>query len=129
MAKNFIRRLSQILIPLLMPLFILMGVVIIVFRPWYISFQYNQSSFPADPYGMTKEERLSYGTDSLRYITNGSLNDTFLSSMKWPDGTLFYNDREVSHMKDVKNVFQKCRSIWFGILALFIIFMKELSRI
>ncbi len=111
-----------------LPFILLMGVVLIIFEPWYLSFEYQNKNFPADPYGFTISERLNYGIISLNYVFKG-LPDNTLADLKKADGSALYNERELSHMKDVKNVFQNAKKVW-KILLLFdaVLFVLALLR-
>jgi integral membrane protein (TIGR01906 family) len=107
------------LIALLLPVVIVLSVVRLVINPWYLVFEYHTPGFPADPYGFTLEDRLKYGTLAVDYLIN-SADISFLGDLRFPPGqeapqpscqymtdcTHLYNERELEHMLDVKNVVQ-----------------------
>jgi integral membrane protein (TIGR01906 family) len=107
------------LIALLLPVVIVLSVVRLVINPWYLVFEYHTPGFPADSYGFTLEDRLKYGTLAVDYLIN-SADISFLGDLRFPPGleapqpscqymtdcTHLYNDRELEHMLDVKNVVQ-----------------------
>ena len=110
----------HICVALSVPFIILMFSVLILFQPWFLTFEYQKDSFPADPYGFTQEERLDYGIKSIRYITQNEPVE-FLSEIHYlNDSARIYTEREVSHMQDVQHVFQIAKTI-FGILVLLIV--------
>jgi integral membrane protein (TIGR01906 family) len=107
------------LIALLLPVVIVLSVVRLLINPWYLVFEYHTPGFPADPYGFTLEDRLKYGTLAVDYLIN-SADISFLGDLRFPPGqeapqpscqymtdcTHLYNERELEHMLDVKNVVQ-----------------------
>jgi integral membrane protein (TIGR01906 family) len=72
--------------------------------------------FPPDPYGFTKEDRLRWAPFALDYLTNHS-DISYLGDLKFDDGTALYNERELSHMDDVKLVTQGALRVWYISLA------------
>ena len=109
------------IVTLILPFVILMNGVLLVFTENFLTYEYKTPDFPEDPYGFTLEERIEDGTKSLNYITNvlNRLPDSYLADLTMKDGTKLYNEREVSHMEDVKAVFQGCR----GVMAMMIVFI------
>jgi integral membrane protein (TIGR01906 family) len=69
----------------------------------YLRWEYNRSGFPPDPYGFTTQDRLSYAPLALDYLFNDAGID-FLADQTLPGGSPLYNQRELSHMQDVKAV-------------------------
>jgi integral membrane protein (TIGR01906 family) len=69
----------------------------------YLRWEYNKPGFPDDPYGFTREDRLQYAPLALAYLFNNA-GVEFLGDQTFPDGSPLYNDRELSHMHDVKVV-------------------------
>lgn len=102
-----------------LPFVFLMNAVILFFTPPFLKMEYEKADFPPDPYGMTLEEREKYGSDSLLYITK-NYDDSFMEEMTFPDETPFYNEREVSHMRDVRILFQKARAALGVIMILYV---------
>lgn len=104
-------------IAFILPVAIVLSVVWFVIHPWYPEFEYHTPRFPADPYGFTLQDRLTYSKLAVKYLTN-SAGIAFLGDLRFPAGqqapaptcremtdcTHLYNDRELEHMLDVKNV-------------------------
>ncbi|MFC1959392.1 TIGR01906 family membrane protein [Chloroflexota bacterium] len=80
----------------------LMGIRLVATET-FLHLEYNRSNFPADFFGFTEEERLTYAPFALQYMSNDQGID-FLGDLEFPDGSAMYNDRELHHMVDVKNV-------------------------
>jgi integral membrane protein (TIGR01906 family) len=112
------------LIAFILPVVIVLSVVRLVINPWYLVFEYHTPGFPADPYGFTLQDRLQYGRLAADYLIN-SAGISFLGDLRFPPGqqtpppscqymvdcTHLYNDRELEHMLDVKNVVQRAMQV------------------
>ncbi|MBR6089998.1 MAG: TIGR01906 family membrane protein [Anaerolineaceae bacterium] len=104
----------------ILPFVLLMNAILLVFTPSYLVHEYRSADFPEDPYGFTLEERIEYGTESVRYITDRNYADDHLSTLQMKDGTPLYNERETSHMYDVRVVFRTARFV-MSLMIVFII--------
>jgi integral membrane protein (TIGR01906 family) len=83
--------------------------------------------FPVDEYGMTQQERLQWAPFAVTYLTN-SADISYLGDLKFDDGTPLYNERELSHMADVKGVVLGALGVWtisLIILALLAIYANR----
>lgn len=100
-----------------MPFVYLIGVILFVFQPWFIAFEYQRASFPPDPYGFTNAERFEYGSRSIRYIT--AIPESSLAEITGPNGSPIYQESELAHMADVRRVFQGAR--WAFLLMIAVI--------
>ncbi len=67
--------------------------------------EYRLPGFPADTYGFNLQDRLKYAQLSIDYLLNDA-PVSFLGDLKFPDGSPLFNERELSHMHDVKGVVQ-----------------------
>jgi integral membrane protein (TIGR01906 family) len=114
---NVLYKIMSWLVALVLPVLIILSVVRLVINPWYLVFEYHTPGFPADPYGFTLQDRLTYGKLAVDYLVN-SADISFLGDLRFHAGqqapqttcqemtdcTHLYNDRELQHMLDVKNV-------------------------
>ena len=73
--------------------------------------EYRIPGFPPDTYGFTLQDRLHWGSLSIDYLVNNA-DISFLGKLTFPDGSALFNERELSHMHDVKNVVQAV--LWIG---------------
>lgn len=89
----------------------------VLLTPLFLQVEYNMPYFPADEYGFTKEDRLKWAPYALNYLTN-SEGIHYLSDLQFDDGKPLYNERELSHMDDVKQVTQGALRVWYVALAL-----------
>jgi integral membrane protein (TIGR01906 family) len=76
--------------------------------------EYRVPGFPGDQYGFTLQDRLKWSEISIDYLVNNA-DISFLGNLTFPDGTPLFNERELSHMHDVKNVVKPVLWIGFGI--------------
>ena len=114
--KYFYKVLSWV-IALIIPIVIVLFAVRLVINPWYLEFEYRTPGFPDDPYGFNLQDRLNYGKVAVDYLVNSG-DVSFLGDLRFPPGeqapeascqfvkdcTYLYNERELEHMLDVKNV-------------------------
>ena len=113
-------RLLAWLVTLLMPVAIVLVTVRLFLSPLFLPFEYNRPGFPADPYGFTTQERMHWARLTLDYMYN-SADISFLEDLHFEDGTPIYNERELSHMVDVKLVFQGALTVLWVSLAVLLL--------
>lgn len=89
----------------------------ILLTPLYYTIEYNMPYFPPDEYGFTKEDRLKWAKPSVEYLVN-SADISYLGNLQFEDGKPIYNERELSHMEDVKGVVQGVLRVWYVTLAI-----------
>ncbi len=108
------------IISLITPFLLLMAAIQILFNPWFLSLEYNRPSFPPDDYGFSTAERQKFGNLSLEYMRNRE-GIEWLGAIQMADGTPLYNERELSHMLDVKILLQQAGAVWMVCLGLVVI--------
>lgn len=92
-------------ITIIYPVLLTLIAVRVVMTPLFVQIEYHRPGFPADPYGFTLEDRLTYAPYAVDYLINGA-GIEYLGDLQFPDGTALYNQRELRHMMDVKIVTQ-----------------------
>jgi integral membrane protein (TIGR01906 family) len=117
---KFLILLAKILVIILVPIFFLMTSIRILITPIYPQVEYRMPGFPADPFGFSAQERLAFAKTSVAYLLN-SEPISFLGNLKMADGSPLYNDRELSHMLDVKNLVQAMIKAWYFILFILLL--------
>ena len=106
----------SILVTLLIPL-VLIGLGLrLLLTTGFLKIEYNMPYFPPDPYGFTKDDRLKWAPFALDYLVNDA-DISYLGDLKFDDGTPLYNERELSHMADVKRVTKGALNVWFVALV------------
>jgi integral membrane protein (TIGR01906 family) len=117
---NKITPLFSWFVTLLVPLALLMLGVRLLMTPLFLEVEYRMPEFPEDSYGFKLEDRLKWSKLSVEYLLNAE-DVNFLGDLQFDDGQPIYNERELSHMLDVKNVVQMLLKIWYADLALLIL--------
>jgi integral membrane protein (TIGR01906 family) len=124
----------RIFVTLMLPLLlVLLNAGLLTMTPVFIRWEYQRPSLPADPFGFTTEDRLEYGPRGLAYLFNDE-GPEFLGDLRFEDGSPVFNERELSHMLDVKLVTQKIMRFGIGLLiaysiALFLLAADPSARI
>ena len=113
---------ASFLLTLVVPYILLMFGIRALFTPVFLQFEYNRPGFPPDVYGFTTADRLKYGGISLDYLFKSS-DPQFLAGVNLSDGTPLYNERELSHMRDVKILLQKTLTLLWVFLSLAALFL------
>lgn len=117
------------IVSILVPIALVLSAVRLLITPAYVRFEYAMPGFPEDRYGFTLEDRLRWSRPSVEYLTNDE-GISFLAELRFDEGetvpmpsceymedcTLIYNERELSHMVDVKNVVGVAMRIWVASL-------------
>jgi integral membrane protein (TIGR01906 family) len=137
--SNSPRRGLSWLVTFLIPLILIMAAVRLVLSPWFLEFEYRMPGFPQDPHGFylppeldawNTEERIYLADIARQYLLNEE-DISFLADLRFPEGqhapplscqfmddcTRLYNDRELEHMVDVKNVTQSALRVWYFSIA------------
>ena len=107
----------SILTTLLIPLALLGLGLRLLLTNAFLKIEYNMPYFPPDQYGFTEEDRLKWAPYALEYLVN-SADISYLGDLKFDDGTLLYNERELSHMDDVKRVTTGALNVWYATLLI-----------
>jgi len=108
------------LVSLLVPLALIGTALRILLSPIFFNVEYRMPYFPADEYGMTQQERLQWAPYAVKYLVNRS-DISYLGDLKFEDRTPLYNERELSHMEDVKNVVIGALRVWYISLAILLL--------
>ena len=105
------------LVALAIPLALIGLAIRVMLSPLYYTIEYNMPYFPPDNYGFTKADRMKWAPYAVNYLTN-SADISYLGDLKFDDGTPLYNERELSHMDDVKRVTMGALNAWYVSLVL-----------
>lgn len=118
--KTTLPAILSYLVSLLVPIALIGTALRILLSPIFINIEYRMPYFPADFYGFTQQERLRWAPFALKYLVNNS-DVSYLGDLKFDDGVPLYNERELSHMADVKNVVRGALNAWIISLAILIL--------
>lgn len=102
-AKPVAPRVMQVLLALFFPLILLILAVRAVTSPLFLWVEYNRPGFPGDGYGFSTDDRMTYGSYAVDYLSNWA-GPRYLGDLVHRGGDKLFKDGEVSHMADVKLV-------------------------
>jgi integral membrane protein (TIGR01906 family) len=102
-AKPAGPRLMQVLLALFFPVILLVLAVRAVASPLFLWVEYNRPGFPGDGYGFSTDDRMTYGSYAVDYLSNWA-GPRYLGDLVNRGGDRLFKDGEVSHMADVKAV-------------------------
>ena len=105
------------LVAILVPLALIGLGLRLLLSPVFLKIEYNMPYFPPDDYGFTQADRLKWAPYALDYLVN-SADISYLGDLKFEDGKPLYNERELSHMDDVKRVTKGALNAWYVSLVL-----------
>lgn len=104
----------------LVPILVIMTAIRLLITPLYPQIEYQLPNFPKDEFGFTTEDRLHFSRYAIDYLINDSSIE-YLGDLTFKDGTRLFNERELSHMNDVKVVVQGMIRTWIAILGFLIL--------
>jgi integral membrane protein (TIGR01906 family) len=127
------------IVTVLIPIVLVMASVRVVLSSWFLEFEYRTPAFPQDPHGFylppeldnwNTEDRIHLAEIARQYLLNDA-DISFLADLRFPEGqqapplscqfmddcTRLYNDRELQHMIDVKEVTQGALRFWYFSIA------------
>ncbi|MFP3461255.1 TIGR01906 family membrane protein [Arthrobacter globiformis] len=103
-AKPVLPRFLQVLLAIFYPVILLVLAVRAVTSPLFLWAEYHRPGFPGDGYGFNADDRMTYGSYAVDYLSNWS-GPRYLGELVNRSGEKLFKDGEVSHMADVKLVF------------------------
>ena len=115
--KNVFSEILAWLVALVVPVALIGLAVRVVLIPIFVQVEYHVPGFPPDNYGFTTQDRIHWATYAWDYLVNSS-DISYLGNLKFADGKPLYNERELSHMQDVKRVVQGTFRAWYISLAI-----------
>lgn len=115
MTRSGPARVLHIVTQVLTPAAIFLTALRLLLTPTFVRAAYRMPGFPEDPYGLTREDRLHWSGLSLEYLLNRE-GIEFLGDLRFEDGVGVFNDRELGHMQDVKDLTQTVLGVWVGSL-------------
>jgi integral membrane protein (TIGR01906 family) len=109
-------KLIYFLTALLTPIVLLGFALRLLLTPLFLQVEYRMPFFPEDNYGFTQADRLRWAPYAVTYLTNNE-DSSYLANLKFDNGTPLYNERELSHMADVKRVTKGALNAFYLALA------------
>ena len=113
----WLRKLLQILTALSVPVLLSALLIRLLLTPVFVELEYRLPGFPEDSYGFSQQERLQYAHQARKYLVTDRGLDS-LEELTFAGGDPLFNERELSHLRDVKIVIKSLyRVAWAGMLA------------
>jgi integral membrane protein (TIGR01906 family) len=103
-----INTLIKLLIQGLIPILLILGnvrLILFTANAW-VPIEYRLPGFPDDPYGFTIDDRLKWSAVDVDYLLNEDEIEYF-DGYRLDSGEPMHNERELSHMQDVKILVEK----------------------
>lgn len=117
--SNRLTKPLQLILILLIPVVIVLTAARFLATDQFLAFEYGRAGFPPDSFGFTVRQRFVLASTNVHYVLAHLPDDELAKQTQ--DGVAVYNRREVTHMADVRAVFQSVMQIWWGVIILSIL--------
>ncbi|MEK6221771.1 MAG: TIGR01906 family membrane protein [Chloroflexota bacterium] len=107
-------------VSILTPIVLLLTVTRLLMTPLFLNIEYRMPNYPVDAYGFTQADRIKLAPLALGYLFNNA-GPEFLGDQLDENGNPYYNERELSHMVDVKVLAKIAIKVWYGLLGLMLV--------
>ena len=106
---------------ILTPIFLFGLILKLLLTSYFVRLEYNTPYFPADEFGFSKYERITWSSQIVDYLKNEK-DIRNLARLKFENGIPVFNDRERFHLESIKVVVENIFTIWrVSLLGLFIL--------
>lgn len=117
--SNRLTKPLQLTLILLIPVLIVLTAARFPATDRFLAFEYGRADFPPDSFGFTARQRFILASTNVHYVLAHLPDDELAKQTQ--DGVVVYNRREVTHMADVRAVFQLIMRAWRSALVLSIL--------
>jgi integral membrane protein (TIGR01906 family) len=126
-AKPVLPRVWQVLVAVFFPFVLLLLAIRAIATPVFLWVEYYRPGFPADSFGFSSDDRLTYGSYAVDYLNNFT-GPRFLGDLVGSNGQPLFQAGEVSHMADVKGVYMMSMLAGLVLLIAMIVGIVYLGR-
>lgn len=126
-TKPVLTRVFQVLIAVFYPIVLLVLAIRLVTTSSFLWIEYHRPGFPADSFGFSTEDRVTYGSYTVDYLLNFA-PARYLGDLVNDIGNPLFLTREVGHMADVKTVIVMAFLSALALAVIMVIGMIYLSR-
>ncbi|MGO4383774.1 TIGR01906 family membrane protein [Specibacter sp. RAF43] len=102
-TKPVLPRVFQVLLAVFYPVVLLVLSIRLVTTSVFLWVEYHRPGFPADSFGFSTDDRMTYGSYTVDYLLNFT-GPRYLGGLVNDKGDPLFLPREVAHMADVKSV-------------------------
>jgi integral membrane protein (TIGR01906 family) len=99
--NRWLKVILQAIIVVAVPVVLVVIPVRVLMHPRWVLFEYSRPNFPPDAFGFSKQERTQLAIIGIESII-GPRGVVVLQEARLPDGSPAFNEREISHMHDVR---------------------------
>jgi integral membrane protein (TIGR01906 family) len=107
-TKNSLTKVLGWIVTAILPFVILMLSIRMMITPLFAKIEYRMPGFPDDPYGFSLDDRLRWSEPAISYLVNKE-DIGYLEELAFANGEAAFNQDELSHMVDVKNLVSAMR--------------------
>ena len=126
-AKPPLARTLQVLLAVAYPFVLLILAIRLIASPVFLWIAYQRPGFPADGFGFSTADRMTYGSYGVDYLNNFA-DSRYLGELRDPLGNPLFLNTEVQHMLDVKNVISTTYLAGLLLAALMVVALVYLGK-
>lgn len=126
-TKPVLTRVFQVLIAVFYPIVLLVLSIRLVTSSVFLWIEYHRPGFPADSFGFSTDDRITYGSYTIDYLLNFA-GPRYLGDLVNDQGNQLFLSREVGHMADVKTVIVMAFLLGLALAVVMIIGLVYLGR-
>ncbi|GAA4656878.1 TIGR01906 family membrane protein [Arthrobacter cryoconiti] len=126
-TKPVLTRVFQVLLAVFYPVVLLVVAIRLVTTPIFLWVEYHRPGFPADSFGFSTDDRMTYGSYTVDYLLNFS-GSRYLGGLVNAQNNPLFLTREVAHMADVKTVITMAFIVGLVLAAVMVVGMVYLSK-
>lgn len=126
-TKPVLTRVAQVLLAIFYPVVLLVLAIRLVTSSVYLWIEYHRPGFPADSFGFSTDDRITYGSYTVDYLLNFA-SPRYLGELVDSTGDPLFLASEVQHMADVKSVIAMAFLVGLALAVVMVIGMVYLRR-
>jgi integral membrane protein (TIGR01906 family) len=126
-ARPVLPRVLQVLLAVFFPIVLLAGAIRLATSSLFLWVEYHRPGFPADTFGFSTDDRMTYGSYTVDYLLNFT-GSRYLGDLVNPEGGKLFAAGEVSHMADVKSVLSMAFLVGLILAVAMLVFIVYLLR-
>jgi integral membrane protein (TIGR01906 family) len=126
-ARPAFPRFLQVVVALFFPIIVVAAAVRAVATSSFLWIEYHRPGFPADSFGFSLDDRMTYGSYALDYVLNFA-PPRYLGDLMTPEGAPLFLESEVGHMADVKGVLGVAFAVALVMFVLAVLACIHLAR-
>ncbi len=126
-TKPVLPRVFQVLLAVFYPVVLLVLSIRLVTTSVFLWVEYHRPGFPADSFGFSTDDRITYGSYTIDYLLNFA-GPRYLGDLVNGQKNPLFLAREVEHMADVKSLITMAFLLGLVLAIAMVVFIIYLSR-